>query len=179
MIIAASPYAPSKQLGTAYNQFMARLWPDDWGCLIDHDAMFTTTIWHAQMVEAIKTKPDAGLFVPRTNRIGCGWMKLPGVSPKNHDMLYHRKIGWDLSEKHGGDVLTDVTIWEEQPSKKPLSGVLMLISKDVWNLVGGFKPGFLTVDNDMHSRIRKAGLKVYLMESVYIYHYYRALGRGT
>jgi len=167
-----------KELGAAYNEFMDRLRPDDWACLIDHDAMFTTTIWHDQMERAINLNPDAGLFVPRTNRIGCGWMKLQGVETKNHDMIYHRCLGRELADSRGATV-TDVTIWEEQPSRKPLSGVLMLLSKKVWQQVSGFKAGFLTVDNDMHARIRKAGLKVYLMEGVYLYHWYRFEGRGS
>jgi GT2 family glycosyltransferase len=177
-IVTMIPYLPGKSLGTCYNEMMSLLNEDQWGCFIDHDAMWTTTMWYQQISEAIEKNPEAGIFVPRTNRIGCGWMKAPGVSPRNHDIAYHRQVGWDLHEKEGSNV-HDVTVWEDQPSRKPLSGVSMLLSKKTWSKVGGFKKGFLTVDNDMHRRVRAAGLKAYLLLGVYVYHWYRARGRGS
>jgi len=178
-IMTMIPFLPGKMLGTCYNEMMECLDENQWGCFLDHDAMFTTTKWYEQIAEAINRFPDAGIFVPRTNRIGCGWMKAPGVSPKNHDIIYHRKIGREFAEKHGSDVL-DVTIWETQPSHRPLSGVLMCLSKETWKRVGGFKRGFLGVDNEMHHKIRKLeGKKAYLLTGVYVYHWYRAEGRGS
>lgn len=173
------PYLPGKSLGQCYNEMMEGLREDQWACFLDHDAMFTTTRWYEQIDAAIAENPEAGIFVPKTNRIGCGWMKAGGVSPKNHDIAYHREIGWKLHEEFGSQV-HDVTIWEEQPSRRPLSGVAMILSKRTWEKVGGFKKGFLTVDNDMHHKVRyKAELKAYLLLGVYVYHWYRARGRGS
>ena len=179
MLISATPYsADSKDLGSAYNEFMSRMHSEDWACLLDHDAMWTTTIWARQIAEAIKENSDAGLFVASTNRIGCGWMKAKGVSPKEHDMIFHREFGRKLADEHKHSVV-DVTCWEDHPSGKPLSGVMMCISCRTWAAVNGFKRGFLTVDNDMHKRIRDHGLKVYLLPGVYVYHWYRFQGRGS
>lgn len=173
MLISCSPYRADKNLGAAYNEVIDRLRPDDWIALIDHDAMFTTPIWHPQIEAAIKHNPDYALFVGCTNRIGCGWMKAPGVDPNNFDMLYHRRVGRDLAAKHGSEI-RDVTEWESQPSGRPLSGVLMVTSKKAWAEVLGFKHGFLTVDNNFHKRIRDADHRVGLMLGVYVFHVYRA-----
>jgi len=179
MLICATPYdVDGKDLGSAYNHFMGLLKGDDWACLLDHDAMWTTTIWARQITEAIKENPDAGLFVTSTNRIGCGWMKVKGVSPKEHNIVFHRELGRKLADEHKHSVV-DVTEWEDHPSGKPLSGVMMCISCRAWAAVNGFKNGFLTVDNDMHKRIRDHGLKVYLLPGVYVYHWYRFQGRGS
>ena len=179
MLISATPYdVNGKDLGSAYNSFMDRLHEGDWACLIDHDAMWTTTIWARQISEAIKENIDAGIFVACTNRIGCGWMKAPGVSPKEHNMVFHREFGRKLADEHGHSVI-DVTRWEEHPSGKPLSGVMMCISWDAWKAVGGFKRGFLTVDNDIHRRLRDGGFKAYLLRGVFCYHWYRFQGRGS
>jgi hypothetical protein len=207
MIIAAMPYSratpeQAPNLGQAYNLFMARLLPEDWAVLIDHDAMFTTTKWHTTMEEVIdrelgdKRYPesgDTGLFVTRTNRVGCGWMKLSGVKQfeelkcgcgkkikvsVEHDIRNHRQIGRTVAARRGTDT-TDVTEWEKLPSRKPLSGVCMVLNVHVWREVGRFKDGFLTVDNDMHRKVREAGYRVRILEGVYVYHWYRAEGRGS
>lgn len=172
-LLGCSPYRSDKNLGLAYNEAMQLLPPDGWAAFLDHDAIHTTPDWHRLIVGAIEANPDFGLFVGCTNRIGCGWMKTPGVSPRNHDMLYHRAIGAELAKRHGSAV-RDVTEWERQPGGHPLSGVLMVISKRVWAHVLGFKNGFLTVDNDCHRRVRDADFRVGLLLGVYVYHFYRA-----
>lgn len=178
MLIAASPYCPKKDLGGAYNDFMLRLRSDDWAALIDHDAMWTTKGWHGQVLEAIEREPETGLFTCVTNRIGCGWQKARSVDPRNHNVAYHREFGRRLAEIHGSRT-DDVTEWEKQPSGRPLSGVVMVVSKRSWEAVGGFKNGFLTVDNDMHARMRRKGLTVRLLLGVYVYHWYRAEGKDS
>ena len=55
-----------------------------------------------------------------------------------------------------------------------MSGVVILLSKKTWALLGGFADGFLGVDNAIHQAARDRGFPVYLMEGVYVYHWYRA-----
>ena len=46
--------------------------------------------------------------------------------------------------------------------------------KSVWEKVGGFKEDkMLTVDNDIHRKIRISGEKVGLMKGIYVQHWYR------
>jgi len=56
----------------------------------------------------------------------------------------------------------------------PMSGVMLLINKSSWERVGGFKEDkMLSIDNDIHYRIKNAGMKSGLMTGVYVQHWYR------
>jgi len=168
MILTCIPYSPDGNLGRAYNEFMRRLEPGDWGCFIDHDAMFTTKQWYQQLEQAIATHPDAGVFTGITNRIGNPDQLRTGLpllgSP--HDIRYHRFIGEDLRHRM---VARDVT-----HSERLISGVVLCLSRYTWARIGGFKDGFLGVDNQLHRDIRDAGKRVYILEGLYVYHWYRA-----
>jgi GT2 family glycosyltransferase len=176
MIYTSIPYSSDKRLGKAYNTFMNKL-PneDDIGCLLDHDAMFTTTDWHKQISAIAEKNPEAGCFVTMTNRIGCKWQRQPGVDQENHDMKYHREVGQQVQQQ-SYDTVEDVTNKDRQ---EVLGGVMILLRKSVWRKIGGFtEDGILGVDNDLHWRIQKYKQKVYLMRGVYLYHWYRADGKG-
>ena len=60
MIYTHIPYAPKesdKNIGFAYNKFMEMLPSEgDWGCFLDHDAMFTTKSWYKQLNDIIEDK---------------------------------------------------------------------------------------------------------------------------
>jgi GT2 family glycosyltransferase len=55
-------------------------------------------------------------------------------------------------------------------------GVAFAISKRAWEKAGGFVDGMLCVDHHMHFALRRAGLRVYLLEGWYVYHWRRAFG---
>lgn len=167
MIYTHIPYAPDRtgNLGQAYNRFMNLLKDEDLACFIDHDAMFTTPDWYDQIDHIVGKYPDAGMFTAKTNRIKNRRQLYQGVMSDNHDIGYHRGIGRLLQQKHYDEV-------REVELDSPISGVVMVIKKQVWN-THGFKDGFLGVDNDMCCRLIKAGKKVYIMEGVYVYHWYR------
>lgn len=171
MIITVIPYCPEekeKDLGYAYNQAMERVNDDDWICFLDHDAMFTTPDWYKQMEEIIRDYPDGGIYTVYTNRIGCPWMIAPNVDVHIHDQLYHRKKGKEISDQYWCQI-------EDKSDVKfdLMSGVVILTSKKTWKEVGGFKGGFLGVDNDYHVRMRKHNKRVILMKGIYVYHWYR------
>jgi GT2 family glycosyltransferase/tetratricopeptide (TPR) repeat protein len=170
MIVTMIPYCPTSQgmdLGFAYNQLMERIGEDDWACFIDHDACFTTRDWYAQLERIVAAAPEPCLLTCRTNRVGSPWQRVPGIDPNHHGMDYHRQIGSQLAGDCG-ERLTDVTM------ESLMSGVVILLSKRTWRLLGGFTSGFLGVDNRLHERARQLGARVFLMEGVYVYHWYRA-----
>ena len=174
MIHTNIPYCPKEKgqdLGFAYNTFMEMIGEDDWACFLDHDAMFTTSDWYHQLEEIIESKPDAGLFTCNTNRIGNPHQKPFNIHQDNHDIRFHRKVGSDI-QRSRRLVLRDVT------DGQLISGVMLLLSKKTWKACGGFKAGFLSVDNDIHSKVKSLGKKVYIMDGVYVYHWYRFTG-GT
>lgn len=159
------PYALDQNLGRAYNEAMARLAEEDWACFLDHDAMWTTREWYRQIDEAIRFKPEAGAFTAMTNRIYSGWQRIGDKD--NHDMVYHREFGRQRLKTR---TLLDVT------DTKGMGGVVICISKAAWRKVGEFVDGMLCVDHQMHFALRAAGLKVWLIEGLYVYHWRRANG---
>lgn len=162
MILAMTPFDPGANLGKAYNEAMALLPDDGWAVFIDHDAALTTRRWHAQIAEAIAFKPDAGAFVACTNRIAAPWQQVGDRN--NHDMVHHRAFG---AERLKLRTLLDVT------DTQGFGGVAFAISKRTWDRIGGAPDGMLCVDHHIHFRCRAAGLRVYLLEGFYVYHWRR------
>lgn len=171
MIHPYVPYAPKekeKNIGWVYNNFMKLIGEDDWACFIDHDAMFTIPNWYSVLETVIEKHHDVGLFTAMTNRIGNVdqiVFSKTSTEAKNHDMYFHRKKGKEMFEQHG----TNIKI-----ASGPISGILILTSKKAWKKCGGFKDGFLGVDNDYDAKIRAAGFKTGILTGIYMYHWYRA-----
>lgn len=159
-----TPYALDKNLGAAYNHYMELLpEDDDWACFIDGDAMFLTPDWGHLIQKAIEDYPETGMFTCYTNRIGNKQQLYRGIFSENRDMVAHRNIAKVCHEtgKNRTRVLS-----------RPISGIMMIIQKRTWKQFP-FKDGLLTVDNDISARLLNAGLKVRLIESIYMLHYYR------
>lgn len=191
MIYTCIPYAPKehdKDLAWAYNRFMEIL-PndDDWGCFIDHDSMFTTLDWFHQLDEIIKNHPEYSCFTAVTNREYASWQIPEGVDVNNHDVVYHRRFGAQLSEQNYGKVV-DVTNCSEslsstQPQASPMEispfgGIMILYKKSVWKNIPFRKyykeKSIFGTDNLIHIDLKKAGHKVGLTTGVYLYHWRRA-----
>lgn len=176
MILTIVPYCPAQEgrnLGFAYNAAMERLREDDWACFLDHDACFTTREWYQQLEDITARLAEPCLLTSATNRVGCDWQVVTDVDCDNHSMSYHRVLGAREQARFGTQI-DDVT------DRSLMSGVVILLSKRTWRLLGGFRDGFLGVDNHLHQTARDKGLRVYLMRGVYVYHWYRAeVGPGA
>lgn len=159
------PYALDRNLGAAYNRAMALLPDEDWACFLDHDMMLTTRDWYRQLVEAIAFYPEAGAFVAVTNRIDAVWQRAAEADPDNHDIGYHTTIGLARQQRR---TLLDIT------DTKGFGGVCFAISKAAWAEAGGFADGLLCVDHSIHFRLRAINRRIYLLESLYVYHRRRA-----
>jgi len=161
------PWNSDKKIGVSYNQCMKMISDIDWACFIDGDAVHTTSFFGKRIEEVIYANPQYSLFTCYTNRIGCPYQIAPGVDQSSNDQSYHRTFGENLWNKFGTQV-QDIT------NNSPLSGVMILIKKDIWKKVGGFKEDkMLTVDNDIHMKVAKSGGKVGLMKGIYVQHWYR------
>jgi len=168
MIYTFIPTFPKeKDLGWAYNHFMGLI-PndDDWGCLVDHDTIFTTKNWMYQMEDIIKKHPEYDCFVATANRIGCDYQQVADLR-NNHDVQEHIKLGHKIQKEHYSDVI-NVT------GRIAFSGFLMLVKKGAWNKVkfreGGEK--MAGIDNHFHRDLRNRGFRIGLMKGVYLYHLY-------
>lgn len=164
-LLCMTPFAPDMNLGGAYNAAMELLPADGWAFFMDHDAALTTRSWYAQVQEAIAFRPDAGAFVACSNRIGAFWQQAGNA--ENHDMRVHRNFG---AERVKVRTLLDVT------DTMGFGGVAFATSKRAWLAAGGFVPGMFCVDHQYHFALRRAGLRVYLLEGLYVYHWRRAFG---
>lgn len=161
------PFALDMNLGGAYNDAMRLLGPEDWAVFLDHDAMWTTRLWFSQIEEAIHFQPTAGAFTCKTNRIASPWQKSGNAD--DHDVASNRR--WGMAQtKHR--TLLDVT------ETNGMGGVVIVISRRAWEAAGGFVPGMMCVDHMMHFALRRAGLRVYCIEGLYVYHWRRAFGDG-
>lgn len=179
MIICAVPFCASnegtvpeagKDYGHAINQFMERLWDDDWAFIVDHDCHLETRgAWFRALERAVARFPEAGFFTPMRFPANTRWLA-PKEALKSYDVREHRKLGEELAAKYR-DQIEDVTDYEKLDGGLPAAGI-WLVSKRVWREVGGYKNGFKqeNVDYDFHARVRAAGRRVYLLREVYLFH---------
>lgn len=160
-------------IGAAYDDYMGLIRePDDWGLLLDHDAAFTTRSWYRVVERAVASRPDAGMFVAKTNRLRprrSGW-QMHG-DPNCHDMVELHRVGMELEDRYGSQV-RDVTTDEIRKSRRPASGFFMCIQKRTWDEMGGAPSGFRGVDYQIHQRIEALGKRIYLLEGVLMYHWW-------
>lgn len=165
MLLPMMPYAADRNLGRAYNDAIALLPEDAWAVLLDHDSLQTTRDWFRVLAEAIAFKPEAGAFVAVTNRIDAVWQRASEADPNNHEDGYHCAIG---KSRLTHRTLLDIT------DTKGFGGVTFALSKRAWREAGGFADGLLCVDHSIHFRLRARGYRIYLLESLYVYHRRRA-----
>lgn len=170
MIYYSIPYSVNKNIGTYYNTVMESLPNEtDFACFVDGDTIFTTPNFGTQIDSVVNRYKECKFFTCYTNRVGFKLQVHPMVDKDNNDMNYHREIGKELQARYW-DECEDMSYLTE---KQLISGMLLLIRKDLWKKVGGFKTGMLSVDNDFHLKCIKNKEKLYLMKGVYIYHWYR------
>lgn len=160
MILCMTPFRMDKNLGRAYNESMELLGSDDWAVFLDHDAWWTTPRWYSQISSAIKAVPN-GTFTAVTNNIASSWQRAKANGLNSEDISQHRRIGTALLQNES---ILDVT------NTAGIGGVVIVISKMNWKLIGGFVDGMFCVDHQMHYALRAAGQKIYLIEGLYVYH---------
>lgn len=162
MIYFSSPYLKGN-VGKAYNDFIYYMPDDSWICLTDADTMFLNPKYAEQLQEYINKFPDIDLFTAYCNRVGERRQVLNGIVSKNANIINHFKIAERLATKPPS--IKPITV--------PISGFLMMFKRGLWERTGGFTDGVLGVDNLFSTIVLKLGCKIGLMETVYLFHYYR------
>lgn len=160
------PFSRVGDLGAEYNRVMESLPNGHWAIFMDHDAMILTNEFWPDMANAIAQHPDAGAIVCWTNRTGNNKQK--AKAPQNDDITHHTARANEIRRDYG-QKLTDVTGDE-------MTGVLFAVSKAAWQKAGPFVHGFGEVDNSWARQCKAAGLKIWRMDGVYIYHQRRTNG---
>ena len=169
-ILYTNPWAPDKCFGRAINDLFRRT-DFEWICLLDADTMFTTKTFDAQIRQAIAENPDARLFTCLVNRNGymntSRSQMAPDVDPYNEDMAYHHHVGQQLQQANGSRI-------EMLSIEFPLTGAMMLLHRQLWQLLElPETPGILGTDNYIHRQSHAHGHPCYVLQGVYMYHWYR------
>ena len=157
------PYSLDKKLGQAYNKEFETVGDDDWVCLKDADVAFLTPDYGSFIVDIINAYPHTGGFTCFTNRIGNRWQRYPGMFDEKDITVHHAKAKL-VRETHG----YSATILH-----KPISGMVMIVSKKAWNQVKFKEEGILRVDNDFSKRILQKRIPIRRIDGLYVLHYYR------
>jgi len=167
MVHYFTPYSSSRDLGQAYNAcFQLVRDPEDWVCLMDGDIQFLNSDYGHQIEEVISRYPETGLFTCLTNRVGTKVQCLNGFPSEDTNILNHHRIAEQLSQTKRTEV---------EEHQQAISGFLMLIQKKVWDRIGGAPEGIgiLTIDNRISKKILEHGLKIRIMQGLYVFHFYR------
>jgi GT2 family glycosyltransferase len=161
-------YEPGRELAKAYNRAMESTLAE-WVLFIDHDVFLSTNpLWHQMSLNAIEHLKDkkVGWITAKTNRIGNKSQLYP-VQNDSDDLNQHIDIASKLYREKAGVIL---------PAKGNLSGFFILTNKTAWQSVGGFKDqgkGLSAIDNVYSKELRAKGFGLYVMEGLYLYHFYK------
>jgi GT2 family glycosyltransferase len=170
MIYLFTPYSFEKKLFEAYDQCFNLINDDDWACFLDGDTMFLESNFGHLIAEYIELYPDTGLFTCYSSRSAYQYLVPSRVDQKRDSIIYHREISRSLVMEYHGSV---VDICEN------ISGHLMLIKKSVWMSIRDrlihtcAGANLLGVDTQIGKAILSSGLKIRLMQGIYLMHYYR------
>lgn len=161
-----TPYSATGNLGEAYNRVMARLAPGEWAVFLDHDAMTLTNEFWPDLQHAVATHPDAGAICCWSNRVGNPAQK--AKCPDGDDLAAHTARAVEIRREYGQST-TDIT-------GDRLTGVCFAVSRAAWDKAGPFAAGFGEVDTTWARQCQAAGLRVWRMDGVYVYHQRRTNG---
>lgn len=167
MIHYSSPYSVDRDLGKAYNDAMQNISSeDDWMCFTDADSMFLTPNYGHQLDEIVKIYPTHGILTCLTNRVGNLDQCYNKHINDDPDIRNHKRIALKLQRENKIEVQDTIHV---------ISGMLMLIKKSTWTLIHGAPEGkgLLSIDNHISQRVLNEGMKIGIMQGVYIFHFYR------
>ena len=162
------PYESGRQLAFAYNRAMETA-TSEWVLMVDHDIYLATNPhWYAMSLNAVEQLQNkkVGWITAKTNRIG-NKSQLYSVQNDSDDLNQHIDIASKLYEERGDTISV---------AKGNLSGFFILTNKTAWQSVGGFKDqgkGLSAVDNIYSKELRANGFGMYVMDGLYLYHFYK------
>ena len=164
-----TPGRSDKNIGRAINEIVKALPDNDWICLRDID---TLPMYHEKIYQQCEEIAQAGEFDLvgcMTNRLGLHYQLIGGRKSNDSDIMNHRKIGVDLYNKHGNEIM---------PIQQVIGGLFMLFPKSAWKQVGGFPEGGIQIQGhffDYHfcKKVMQQRLRIGIAKGIYLFHYYR------
>lgn len=164
-IFYISPYRADKNIGKAINDMVNRIAPadDDWIVLTDHDVLFLQHNTKAR-IEGILRKTDYSLLGAKTNRIGVPSQLYGMFLSENDSVSDHALLAEHLYWKHGERIT---------PTEGPVAAFLMCFTGAAYRRARGFYENNIGFDSLFTHAVWKAGLKIGIMEGIYVWHSYR------
>lgn len=164
-----TPGRSDKNIGRAINEIVNALPDNDWICLRDID---TLPMYHEKIYQQCEQIAQAGEFDLvgcMTNRLGLHYQLVGERKSNDSDIMNHRKIGVDLYNKHGVEIM---------PIQQVIGGLFMLFPKSTWKQVGGFPEGGIQIKGhffDYHfcKKVMQQRLRIGIAKGIYLFHYYR------
>ncbi len=170
MIYFFTPYSLELKLLDAISSYMALLKGDDWAVILDGDTMFLTPSFGTLIENHILAAPDTGLFTSYASRCHYRIQVPPKVDMENESIRYHKMIGEFFADTRKGKTTL---------INRKIAGHLMAIRKSTWDLispmvaVSAADKKILGVDTQISKAVLAIGLKILLMEDIYLLHYCR------
>jgi len=170
MIYFFTPYSFNLKLLDAIASCMNLLQPDDWAVLLDGDTMFLQPDFGHRIDKHIETHPEAGLFTCYASRCHYSIQVPPGVDMENDSIRYHKLVANSLAANKAGQFIE---------INRRIAGHLMVIRKSTWSRIlptiqrTARDQKVLGVDTKISKAVLATGLKILLMEDIYVLHYCR------
>jgi GT2 family glycosyltransferase len=168
MIYFFTPYSYEIKLLDAIAGFMNLLLSDDWAVHLDGDTLFLQPDFGNQIQQHIISHPEAGLFTCYASRCHYSFQVPQGVDMENDSIGYHKLIASYFADTKAGQV---------KEIKRRIAGHLMVIRKSTWTrllpdiVLSAAGKKILGVDTKISKAVLAAGLKILLMENIYLLHY--------
>lgn len=166
------PYRADKNLGRAYNDAFRNLSKASVLCIRDYDTLWLTHDYNRHL-DAYHERYPGAVLTCLTNRVSP--LSVPqlmyGKPVPGADMVYHLKQAEKLVRTH-----LDTDRYPVKEIQQDISGLVMVIPRSVWEAHPFSEENLcLGVDTEWNRRIRAAGVKILLMQGVYVWHTYRLL----
>ena len=158
----SNPFSLDKNFGKAINDF-CELVPnlEDWIVIQDGDMTYLQPDFGKVIHDHIQAnKKEFALLGCMTNRLAGTHQCHKGQMSDDHNILNHLEI----AKTYTGNQCLEAS---------GVAGVFMAFSKDTWLKVGKFKENTYTFDTDFCNKVRSKGLKIGVMQGLYVYHQYR------
>lgn len=163
------PYALDKRFLDEIDGYMMLINSSDWAFLLDGDTAFLRPDWGQVISEYVARYPDTGLFTCYASRCHYGCQQYPGANMEADSILYHKSISDKVARANYG----------VKEINRRIAGHMMGIKKSTWMLIRNEvfytakDKKVLGVDTKISNAILSAGLKIRLMEDIYLFHYLR------
>lgn len=160
-----SPYRRDKNIGKAINDAINDLKADmdDWIIHYDQDVLWLTPDTKGNLESLLETT-DYGLLGCLTNRCNVKEQLWNGYMSKHASIQHHIAIAmmqWmdfrDITKRTEGDI----------------AALMMCFRKRTWLEAGKFQENSLTFDKQFTRMCRANGVKIGILQGIYVFHLYR------